>query len=583
MLQSDLENLFAAAIQALNGGKWQQAQLLLHDLTGRWPDCKEAWYQLGELYQQQGEWARAVEMYTRVLELDPGIQEVYFNLGLMAAQQQENDLAGAYWAQALNINPAFHAARLQLALMLARSGQVPEAIAHLRSMLELGPELAALMLQQARAALQQGQLLEASAYCQALRQSSAYESARVVQLEVQVLHELGLDSFAIELLSELSEPWAKLIREIYVPAHYPSAAALEQARDQLDMALASLPRFRLPALDDLPRLRGWYLLGRAEKVDAWLLQATVLPPEPPARFQPPPAARQLLVWIVDAGCLPWQAACWRHLAALPARSWEIRLLLRQDSLKLLLEIPQLKSLSQIDVLPDELTAALELLSLIQPQVLLLGNPELDGLQFWLTCQRNAPLQLAWPTRWPQPEFRQARQSKAAHDGSAGLWLPLPAGAAAGRELVYPLPAHGWSPQDLAGLRSLPAAGLRLLATPGELGALQQLLQALEVPVAATIWRSPGELAALLGHSAALLLPQAGAGPYAQAAASCGLPQLPLPQDPEQLQSLLGQVNTLGSEPRQGPDPDWQAQSLQLPETNWAVTLQDWLTRARRKK
>ncbi|HEY9839278.1 MAG TPA: tetratricopeptide repeat protein [Candidatus Obscuribacterales bacterium] len=582
MQQSDLENLFAAAIQALKGGRWQQAQLLLHDLTGLWPECKEAWYQLGELYQQRGEWARAVEMYTRVLELDPGIQEVYFNLGLMAAQQLENDLASAYWSQALTINPAFHDARLQLALMLARSGQVPEAIAHLRSLLELGPELAALLLQQARAALQQGQLLEASAFCQALRQGSTYESARVLQLEIQVLHELGLDSFATELLSGLNDPWAELLREIYVPAHYASAATLDQARDQLDLALASPPRFRLPAIDDLPRLRGWYLLGRAEQVDAWLLQAMELPPASPASLQPPPS-RQLLVWVVDAGCLPWQAACWRHLAALPARSWEIQLLLRQESLKLLLQIPVMKSLSRVSVLPDGMQAALELLNQLQPQVLLLGNPELDGLQFWLMCQRSAPLQLAWPTRWPQPGFRQAKHSKLACDGSAGLWLPLPAGAAAGQELVYPLPAQGWSPQDLAGLRSLPAAGLRLLATPGELGALQQLLHTLEVPIAATIWRSPGELANLLGRSAALLLPEAGAGPYAQAAASCGLPLLPMPQDPEQLQALLGQVNTLGSEPRQGPDPDWQAQILSLPETNWAVTLQDWLTRARRKK
>lgn len=566
MLDKDLEKHFGVALAALSEGDWAQAQHLFAEITKSWPNCKEAWYQRGELYQRQGDATQAVEMYAQVLALDPGIEEVYRNLGLIAAQQQENEMAMGYWSQALSLNQNDSEVRLQLAMLLARNARVPEAIEQLRTLLTLSPEMAETLLLQARAALQQGQFYEASALCQALRhQGGSLElSQSVIFLELQVLHELGLDPQAEFLLQEFSGPWSEALRALYVPGHFTDTGALAAAREKLDRALATPAPQPLPIQAELPRLRGWQLLGRGEAVDAWLRQAAGL--SSPARILPR-SDMQRLVWIVDASCLPWQTACWQHLAALPSRRWELVLLLRQENLALLLEPPERGNLLGFHPLPADYAEARELIRKLRPHVLLLADPQRDALQFWLAQESLAPVQLTWPGAWPQSDL----QGGLPGDSQASLWPGLEPAAAGGEAIVYPVPAAGWSPEDLTQLRQLGAERpLRLLATPTELGAVQQLLQALApLDCQPIIWRQLRELGEVLAQSQALLLPSQNTGVYQVAAGSCGLPCFGSAAE------ILADSNA-GS--AAGADAAWLERRLQNPYAEWAVTLQDRLAR-----
>lgn len=548
MSDKQLEQSFTVALAALQAGDLSRAQQLLNDITGTWPDCKEAWYQLGELHQRQGDWSQAVEMYGRVLELDAGIQEVYGNLGLLAAQQQQVEMAIGYWRQALAINPHFHEVRLQLASLLARNGQIPEAIAQLRGLLELAPATEPWLLQQARSLLQQGQLLEASACCQALRQSGSALSEPAILLELQLLHELGLDADAGVLLEGLGEPWGPAMRGLYVPAHYADMAALQAERERLEAFLDTPSATRLPLSVDLPRLRGWDLLACRATVDAWLAAAAGQKSLPPPAATPRPPV-QRLVWIADIASLPWQNACWQHLCALPARRWNIQVLLRQPALVNLFVAPQRVSLREPELLPPDWPEARARLQQLGPDVLLFGDTAGDALQFWLAQERFAPVQLDWPGRWPD---------------SDSLWPFLPVSQATGDALIYPLPAAGWHPHDAERLRRL--AGrypLLLLATPAEWPALQQLGRTLAAAnVRQALWRQPEELSAWLCQGRALVLPQAGMGPYAAAAASCGL-------------AWIGEADDIP--PLLSPAA-YEARCHENPYAAWAVNLQDRLAR-----
>lgn len=578
-MTESLEQAFAAAMQAVEQGRLPQAAQMLRDITKNWPDCKEAWYQRAELSQRQGRLTEAVDLYGRVLELDPNIQEVYLNLGLMAARQQQAELAVTYWRQALSINPDYHEARLHLGLLLARMGQAEQALNELVESLKRAPDTAPLLLIQAREQLQRGMYPECSLLCQALRQGSDIELARVLLIELQALHELGLDTEARELLAELpsglEQPWAEPLRSLYVSAHYADPDAFKAAQAELDQALAHDPgTVNLPVglLADLPRLRGWRLLERAEAVDAWLGRVygqTAAGAFGPVRLQP--GERHRLVWLLDNNTLPWQEACWRQLAALTSRSWQLHLLLRQESMAWLLNAPELRSLVQISVLPPELDAAANVIRQLKPHLLLFGDVAGDSLQFWLSRQRLAHLQVAWSSR--AQDFRLLEQG--CLDAEAPLYLmdfdasqTEPADT-----LIFGLPAEGWRPEDLTWLSGFDPARLQLLATPDGLGALQQLIRALEgeqseTQVKAGLWRSPQELAVYFEHAAALLQPSQGGELYTQAAAAVGLPRIaagsPLPE-------------SLGRQP----DAAWQNWRNHLPATGWAVSLQDLTTRALR--
>lgn len=582
-MDTALQTRFSQAVIAFQQGSWQQAERTLLEITQSWPDCKEAWYQLGELYQQQGQWQSAIEMYSRVLELDPEIQEVYFNLGVLASQNQELEMAKSYWQQALQINPAYYQVHLMLVLLLLRLQQHPQAISQLSGLLAQDPQSTGFVFFQARELLERGQYLECSVFCQALRQSERLEKLFVILIEIQALHELGLNLEAQQIIKELPQPWQGFLQSLYVPADYPSSEALETAQAQLDQLLMRPANLSLSPeiLQQLPRLRGWELLNRRAQVDAWLVSAAQLPPVKPLKVS---GQRQKLVCVLDLASLPWQGLFWRYLAALPARSWEVHIRLPQEAAQLLLNPPALRSLASISALPAGLEQAAQELQDLEAGLILYSAPAQDNLQFWLSRLRLAPLQLAWVINGSQLGFDAGSQL----DGLAPHWFQpgLPALKTPGEALLYAMPGQGWSPADLSRLLLLGRhTPLLLIGTIYDLRRLEalhrELGQAQLLQVELGIWQNWQDLAALFAR-ASCFLTASGAELYTQAAASCGLHRFSFEQSlsAQELQQALAEVQALELE---GPDPLWLQRDQELPATRWAVSLQDQLSKSLRSQ
>ncbi|PKL78008.1 MAG: hypothetical protein CVV27_04100, partial [Candidatus Melainabacteria bacterium HGW-Melainabacteria-1] len=239
--------------------------------------------------------------------------------------------------------------------------------------------------------------------------------------------------------------------------------------------------------------------------------------------------------------------------------------LQQETLRPLLGSPPVPALAGISVLPADPDQARQLILRLQADLLLYASPATDNLQFWLSRQRLAPMQLTWPGQ--EQAFTDV--GTGAIDGQAPVYLSgaLPLKSDTPEALLYMLPAQGWHPADLAVLSNLNQP-LLIGATAAELGALQQLLRALGEQVRPVIWHSLPELYALYQQASALLLTAHGNARFAAAAADCGLPAIPLGDSASlaAVQSRRGQL-----------DPDRDL----LPWTSWAIELQHRLNLIRR--
>jgi len=573
MTSQQLESSFHQALQSYDTGAWEQALQAFQDIVQTWPDCKEAWFHLGEISLRQGHWLQATDMFERVLEIDPEVQEVYFQLGLMALQQGTETLAEAYLLQAIQLNADYHEARYQLGLFYARLGQAQAAQNQFQTLLQRTPELSSALWQSAQTQSLLGQPLEAIALCQALRSSETHLEPTLSLLEIQALNQTGQDHLALERIRDLPTDWSQALQELYVPQFLQTETEAKQARERVHKLLSQTDSpFAAEALAQLPRFTGWYLLQIAEAVNQWLLKVQPSSSAAASASLGAQTRRQRLVWIVDASSLPWQSWYFKHLASLPSSRWELHLLLRSPVLEGALQTQPLPSqrlqLAQLLPLASEAQAQIRDLA---ADVLLFSNPDSDGLQFYLAHQRLASLQAAWSALQPVADFTP--ESHQALDGSVPLWpcADLPSPQSVRQKLLFPLSALGYTPQDLACLEALGAeVSLEICADPLALPQLNQLQQNLSRPAELTLWKQPAELAQCLAQAKGLLQPRLGGELYTGLARSQGLPCLQ--GKPEACLQTLKQAEGSGPAHHQ----------VTLLETTWAVRLQDRLSQQRKQ-
>lgn len=561
-------------MQAFASHNWEQAQALFQALTQTWPDCIEAWYQRGEIYQLQGQWSEAVSMYEQVLSHNPAIQEVWLNLGRIAVQQGQAELAHRYWQQALEINPAYEEAHYHLAMLACQSGQMAEASQHLLSILGQTPAKATAFLSLAQELLLRGELLESLALSSALQahaqqtQENLLLAYQALGLHIQALAMLGQTQQAAAVLAAQhadSEPphWWLPFCELYLPFLNSPQTEPTPLPQQV---LQGLPADLQPVL---PRLPQWIQQQQSEAVHAawgW--------PQKKALSWPRQSRSRLLV-LLDSHSLGWWPFYQQQLQALSSKAWEIMLCLRYPAQQALLS----DSKWPVQVLPDNPAECLQWLQQQRAEVLLYSNPELDPLQYWLSTQQPAPLQLAWSALSPRADVEIKPQ--AALEGALPLWPQQVPSEAAPSEPVskwlYPVTALSDPAADLAELQTLAADGqLCLFAQQTELSRLRQLWLQLPTPCEVVVWRNLQELLQLFKRPLALWLPaHAAATPYALLALSQGMPLWT--QGPWPLPAEL----TLPAAPAERPDlkalqpqDPWLYQRwyTQLPATQWAVEL-----------
>ncbi|MGE3724738.1 MAG: tetratricopeptide repeat protein [Candidatus Sericytochromatia bacterium] len=242
--ESPLEVQFHQALLALQAGQSGQAQALFGALVAQYPECKEAWYQLGELAQQSGELTQAIEYYSKVLERDPSIQEVYNNLGVIATRQSQGELASGYFFKALEINPQFAPAHINLGHLFASLNQAELASHHFAQALQSEPGLAKPLFQQAVMLITQGALTAAGVLLQGIVKQGGELTVSALLKWAFCLQRQGLDTQALDCLSQArrldSDGAVALMDALYLPVVYTSEADLNQWRSRVEAQLAEL-------------------------------------------------------------------------------------------------------------------------------------------------------------------------------------------------------------------------------------------------------------------------------------------------------------------------------------------------------
>ena len=107
------------------------------------PDLADAWNNLGNALQQQGNAQKAIAAHRRAIELRPPYAQAWYNLGGAYKSVGLNDEAVAAYGQAMKLVPAYAKAEVNRANVLKDIGQLDEAIAGYERATRISPSAVA--------------------------------------------------------------------------------------------------------------------------------------------------------------------------------------------------------------------------------------------------------------------------------------------------------------------------------------------------------------------------------------------------------------------------------------------------------
>ncbi len=95
---------------------------------------------LGDQYFEKKQFEQAIEIYKKVLELNPGDADTYNDLGLAYQYTKRVDLAVEALSKGIEANPSFQRIRLSLGFVLMMADKKEEAKIELRKAADLDPQ-----------------------------------------------------------------------------------------------------------------------------------------------------------------------------------------------------------------------------------------------------------------------------------------------------------------------------------------------------------------------------------------------------------------------------------------------------------
>jgi len=208
---------------ALGALSWQQSQVW-RDTETLWrhviavgPPSSIAYYNLGRMHEERGDFAESLRHYRRALEINPLNPDAHYNLARLLAKRGEPSEAMAHYRAALKIRPDDADAHNNLGLLLAASGQVEAAMAEFQQALRIDPKYAKAFFNQGRVLAQQNEL------------DRAIENYRQA---------LSLSPNEVEVLLMLAEALMKKQQFAEAVADLQKAVALKPQIPDLHVALA---------------------------------------------------------------------------------------------------------------------------------------------------------------------------------------------------------------------------------------------------------------------------------------------------------------------------------------------------------
>jgi tetratricopeptide (TPR) repeat protein len=86
------------------GGRNVEAEAALQAATGADPAFAEAWYNLGDLLDEQGRSEVAIESFRKAVQVAPDYGDAMFNLAWLLQRKNQCTEAADYWRRYLAIN-----------------------------------------------------------------------------------------------------------------------------------------------------------------------------------------------------------------------------------------------------------------------------------------------------------------------------------------------------------------------------------------------------------------------------------------------------------------------------------------------
>jgi len=106
---------------------WKDELTLWTDTASKYPMSPRAHFALANFYKRNGDIDIAIELYRRVLELDPDYHEAHNNLGVLYFKEGKIDLAIEEFKNALSSMPAYLNARMGLGKAFMKKGEMEMA------------------------------------------------------------------------------------------------------------------------------------------------------------------------------------------------------------------------------------------------------------------------------------------------------------------------------------------------------------------------------------------------------------------------------------------------------------------------
>jgi tetratricopeptide (TPR) repeat protein len=125
-----VQELFVAAVQAEEAGEKQRAVDLYERMLKVDPDYAPGYINLGTIYFHLRQFARAEELYRQATEMDPGYVLAFFDLGNVLDELERSDESIAAYLKAVELAPRYADAHYNLALAFERKGERRAALRH---------------------------------------------------------------------------------------------------------------------------------------------------------------------------------------------------------------------------------------------------------------------------------------------------------------------------------------------------------------------------------------------------------------------------------------------------------------------
>lgn len=142
-------------------GVWRDAESLWQHTLRVTPHTAIANYNLGKVYETNGNGQDSVELYRRAVSVNPTYAEAHYNLARLLGQEGKLDEAMAHYREALKFKPNDVQTHNNLGQLLAMQGDFTAALAAYRKALALDPQFAKAHFNLGRLLVRRGEFAKA--------------------------------------------------------------------------------------------------------------------------------------------------------------------------------------------------------------------------------------------------------------------------------------------------------------------------------------------------------------------------------------------------------------------------------------